>query len=220
MTDISHITLTGRPLIISDVDDVILEFIAPFQLFLEHSGMKFIPRSFRLAGNILRSEDDFAISMEDVRILLHRFFEEQNRWQQPFEHALPALIELSREADIVLLTAMPPKFADIRRKHLLQLGLPFPLIATESPKGPVAASIRAASQAPVVFVDDMAHNLVSVAEHLPDCLLLNLAPPSEVHRMAPRPPESARPVADWLEASDYIRGHFNLSMRPLLHLES
>ena len=209
MTDIGHINLSGRPLIISDVDDVILEFIAPYQRFLESRAMKFIPRSFKLLGNVVMVEDETPVDQEAIQKSLHDFFSEQHVWQQPFEHVLTSLESLALEADIVFLTAMPPQFAEIRRLHLDALGLRFPLIATEDAKGPVAARLHAvAGKAPAVFVDDMAHNLASVAEHIPDCLLISLAPTSEVHVMAPVPPSAAIKAADWSEASVHIRNHF------------
>lgn len=209
MPDISHISLSGRPLIISDVDDVILEFVAPYQKFLESRAMKFIPRSFKLLGNIVMIEDEVPVDEAAIQKSLHDFFSEQHIWQQPFEHVLATLGTLSREADIVFLTAMPPQYAEVRRKHLDALGLPFPMIATEAAKGPVAARLHGvAGMAPAAFVDDMAHNLVSVAEHIPDCLLISLAPPSEVHGMAPPAPDAAVKAANWFEASGHIRNHF------------
>lgn len=210
VTDLSHIKLTGRPLIISDVDDVVLQFIEPFQRFLGGRGLQFLPRSFRLTGNVIRVEDQLAVDEVEVRQALHDFFAEQHIWQTPFEHALAALEALSKEADIVFLTAMPPQFAAARRLHLDALGLPFPLVAVETAKGPVAARIRDRHTAPAVFADDMSHNLVSVSEHLPDCLLLSLAPPSEVHALAPPPPERAHKVRNWAEASNLIVTHFSL----------
>lgn len=207
VTDLSHIRLTGRPLIISDVDDVILQFIAPFERFLEARGLKFLPRSFRLTGNIVGIEDGVPVEEAVVKQSLHDFFAEQHVWQQPFEHVLDTLPVLAQEVDIVFLTAMPPQFADARRAHLKKLGLPYPVVAAEKAKGPIAAAIRNTHVSPVVFVDDMAHNLSSVAEHLPDCLLISLAPPSAVHALAPRPPEVARIVSHWLEAADLIGDH-------------
>lgn len=112
MTDISHIRLTGRPLIISDVDDVILEFIEPYERFLDARGLKFLPRSFRLTGNVVRLDDETPVSEAVVKQSLHDFFDEQQAWQKPFAHAMTALPALAEEADIVFLTAMPPKFTE------------------------------------------------------------------------------------------------------------
>lgn len=212
LPDLGHIRLTGKPLIISDVDDVILQFIEPFGQFLNARSLKFLPRSFKLTGNIVGIHDELPIDEASVRQALHDFFAEQHLWQKPFEHVATALADLAGEADIVFLTAMPTKFTDARRLHLDALGLGFPMVAVETAKGPVAARIRDRHNGPVVFVDDMAHNLVSVGQHLPDCLLLSLAPPSAVHALAPRPPESARPVRDWAEASDIIKSHFSIAV--------
>lgn len=212
LTDLSHIRLTGRPLIISDVDDVILQFIAPFEQFLNARALKFLPRSFKLTGNIIGIDDEQPVGELAVRQALHDFFAEQHLWQTVFEHVTDVLPELAHEADIVFLTAMPPQFAAARRAHLDTLGLTYPLVAVDTAKGPVAARIRDRHTGPVVFVDDMAHNLASVAQHIPDCLLLSLAPPSAVHALAPRPPENARIVPNWLEARELIKSHFAMSL--------
>ncbi|NKF32532.1 hypothetical protein HER21_39585, partial [Pseudomonas sp. BGM005] len=55
--DISHIRLGERPLVVCDVDDVVLQFIDPFQLFLQSLGHELLPRSFRLHGNIVSTAD-------------------------------------------------------------------------------------------------------------------------------------------------------------------
>jgi len=50
--DVSHIRLQERPLIVCDVDDVVLHFFAPFLTFIDGEGYEFLPRSFRLTGNM------------------------------------------------------------------------------------------------------------------------------------------------------------------------
>ena len=50
--------LADRPLIVCDVDDVVLQFVTPFKAFLEHQGHRLVPRSFRLHGNIVRALDE------------------------------------------------------------------------------------------------------------------------------------------------------------------
>ena len=73
--DLSHIRLGERPLIVCDVDDVVLQFIDPFQLFLESQGHEFLPRSFRLHGNIISKADGTAIEDQQVSRLIEAFFE-------------------------------------------------------------------------------------------------------------------------------------------------
>jgi hypothetical protein len=208
LTDLDHIRLKDRPLIVCDVDDVVLQFATPFRTFLEASGHRLLPRSFKLTGNIVKGNDESVLDAPAVRALIHDFFAEQERWQTPFADAVDNLHALGETADLVFLTAMPPQHAEVRRRLLDQLTLSYPMIATEEAKGPMVATLHKARPLPVAFVDDMVHNLHSVADHVPDCLLVYLPPPLEIFRFAPAPQEGVRRVETWPEASDVIRSHF------------
>lgn len=208
LTDLEHIRLTDRPLIVCDVDDVVLQFAAPFEAFLQSRGHRLLPRSFKLTGNIVRGADESVIEAPAVKALIDDFFVEQERWQTPFANAVDTLHALGQDADLVFLTAMPPRHAEVRRRLLDQLTLTFPMIATEEAKGPMVAALQGERPLPVAFVDDMVHNLHSVGQHVPDCLLIYLPPPLEIFRFAPEPSETVRRVGTWPEASKLIRSHF------------
>lgn len=205
--DLSHIRLGERPLIVCDVDDVVLQFIDPFQLFLKSLGHEFLPRSFRLHGNIVSTADGVALEEAHVRRLIGEFFAAQETWQKPFDLVVQTLNDYGRDADVLFLTAMPPLFAEQRRRLLDSTGLTFPMLATEEPKGPVVNALHAKRNLPVVFIDDMAHNLHSVKEHVPECLLIHLMPDSPVHRFAPKPSEEIAKARDWAHAAELIDAH-------------
>ncbi|MBB6483452.1 hypothetical protein [Rhizobium lusitanum] len=205
--DVSHIRLQDRPLIVCDVDDVVLHFFAPFLAFLDGEGSEFLPRSFRLTGNIVSKTSGTALEEKDVHRLIDSFFEAQEQWQTPLDLAVDTLGEVSKEADIVFLTAMPPQFWEQRRRLLDRLGLAYPLLASLQPKGPIVRSLHASRTLPVAFIDDMAHNLHSVSEHVPDCLLINLKPDSIVHRMAPAAPAGIPEANEWSQAAALLRAH-------------
>src|SRR5262249_47008313 len=84
MNGTSHLTdvpLRDRPLIVCDIDEVVLEFLNPFTAFLRANSHDLLPRSFRLHGNIVslidgRTADDAAIAE-----FLERFFLSQDSWQ-------------------------------------------------------------------------------------------------------------------------------------------
>jgi hypothetical protein len=208
LPSLEHLSLQDRPLTVCDVDDVVLEFLAPFEAYLAHGGARLLPRSFRLHGNIVSLETDLALEDHKVTRLIEDFFEAQERWQTPFAEAVDTLHALGRETDVVFLTAMPPRYAMQRRRLLDQLHLPFPMIATEHPKGPVVRTMHDGRPLPVAFIDDMAHNLHSVGEHVENCLLIQMMPESEIHRMAPKPGENVRRARDWPHAGELLREHF------------
>lgn len=213
LPDLEHVGLSDRPLLVCDVDDVVLQFLTPFEAYLAEAGTRLLPRSFRLHGNIISLETEIALEDGAVSTLLDDFFDAQERWQTPFAQAVDTLHDLGRNADIVFLTAMPHRFAKQRRRLLDQLHLTFPMVATESPKGPVVGSLHSARPLPVAFVDDMAHNLHSVGEHVEDCLLIHMMPESEIHRLAPKPAEHIRRATDWPHAGEMMSSHFQSSTR-------
>lgn len=207
LTDLDHISLGDRPLVVCDVDDVVLQFATPFEAFLETRGHRLLPRSFKLTGNIVTGADETVIEAPAVKALIDAFFLEQERWQTPFADAVDSLHALGGDCDLVFLTAMPPRHAEVRRRLLDQLTLHFPMIATEDAKGPMVARLHRQRPLPVAFVDDMVHNLHSVSEHVPNCLLVYLPPPLEIFRFAPDPHETVRRVSTWPEAAKLIRAH-------------
>ena len=205
---IAHIHLGDRPLAVFDVDDVVLQFIAPFEAYLASRELALLPRSFRLFGNIVSTATGEPLPEADVTAIILRFFEEQEIWQVPFTAATGILTALSRQADIVFLTAMPPRYSAQRRRLLDRFGLPYPLIATESPKGPVVERLHKGRPLPLVFADDMVRNLQSVADHVPQSLLLHMLPESSIHRHAPRAPDDLARFCDWQGAARLIESHF------------
>lgn len=212
MTDddqIASIRLRDRPLAVFDVDDVVLQFIVPFETYLASRELSLLPRSFRLFGNIISTTTGAPLSDVDVTAAILRFFNEQEEWQTPFTAATGVLKALSKKADVVFLTAMPPLYSAQRRRLLDRFDLPYPLIATESPKGPVVERLHKDRPLPLVFADDMVRNLQSVAEHAPQSLRLHMVPESPIHRHAPRAPEALARFCDWREAASLIDSHFS-----------
>lgn len=208
MSATDQIQLRERPLIVSDIDDVVLEFINPFKAFLASYDHVLLPRSFRLTGNIVNRTNDQPATEAEVNILLDAFYGSQDLWQTPAALVAESLGTLAEEADIVFLTAMPPRHAAVRRALLDRLRLPYPLLASEEPKGPIVRQLHADRAVPLVFVDDMVRNLRSVQSHVPSCLLINLMVDSEFRTLAPKPDAGMCSVADWPDAVTTIRAHF------------
>jgi hypothetical protein len=103
-----------------------------------------------------------------------------------------------------MLTAMPHRHRATRRALLDQLGLPYPLLTTETPKGPAIRQLRGKYPRPVAFVDDIPHNLVSVRETVADAHLFNLTTYPGLRPLLPPLPEGIAIVDDWREATPKI----------------
>jgi hypothetical protein len=200
--------LSTKPLIICDVDEVVLEFVAPLQAYLASVGHELRADSFRLNGNIRRIEDGVCATKEEIQSFQEAFFSAQDKWQTPAAGACDVLDSLKDEADIVFLTAMPPRHQAVRRALLDLHGFGYPMVASEDAKGPIAASLIGARDVPSVFIDDIWRNLHSVRDHVPACLLINLMANETFRALAPDPGEGVMKARDWPHAGELIRAHF------------
>jgi hypothetical protein len=201
-----------KPLIICDIDEVVMEFLDPFQAYLASVEHRLHADSFRLNGNIRRTADGVCATKEEVEAFQEAFYSSQDKWQTPVVGAKDALASLKDEADIVFLTAMPPRHEAVRKSLLVLHGFGYPMVATEAAKGPVAASLIGARSVPSVFIDDIAHNLHSVRENAPGCLLIHLMANKIFGALAPDPGEGVARARDWQHAGELIRAHFKTAI--------
>lgn len=201
---IAELARDTRPLLVLDVDEVLLEFMAPFIRFLDAQDLEFLLLSFRLTGNILDKRTKTPLDAEAVRSLLDGFFAAQRDWQTVASGAAEAVAGLASQAEVVMLTAMPHRHRDVRRIHLDALGFPYPLLTTEAAKGPALKQLRGDSGRPAAFVDDIPHNLISVREAVADAHLFNLMAYRDMRPLLPPLPDDITVADDWSEAAPKI----------------
>ena len=201
---IEAIAADERPLLVLDVDEVVLEFLGPFMRWLESEGLFFRQSTFALDGNIF-DRDGVAVPKDQVSALVARFFDIQHEWQELAEGFPEALVPLADNAQIVLLTAMPHRHFDARAALLESLEVPYPLVTTEKAKGPAVAMLHGRREAPVAFVDDMAYNLVSVGKSLPHATLIHLMAHQGMRALMPPLPQGVIEAKDWFAAAESAR---------------
>jgi hypothetical protein len=201
---IEELSRDERPLLVLDVDDVLIEFIRPFPNYLKSRGYELRLETLRLHGNIYETATDLPVERELASELIDGFYASQADWQTMTAGAAEALASFGGNAEIVLLTAMPHRHREIRRNHLGSLGLAHPLLTTEAPKGPAIAALRGEAGRPVAFVDDMPNNLASVGRHVPDAHLFHLMADNSLRDLMPPPAEGIHVVRDWPDAAPKI----------------
>ncbi|QKV17976.1 hypothetical protein HTY61_05625 [Oricola thermophila] len=209
---IEALARSERPLIICDIDEVVLEFVSPFMAFLESHDHELRTDSFQLTGNVYFKKTGEPADKATISEFLERFFNEHDSWQKPAEGARETLatIEAKHGVDIVYLTAMPPRHHARRRALLDRHGFPHPMIATEEAKGAaVATLIRHHPRRPVAFIDDLPPNHVSVLETVPDALALHLMAYRPLRALLPPMPKGVRTVESWAEAAEAIAEHLS-----------
>jgi hypothetical protein len=187
-----------------DVDDVLLEFLRVLPNYLDSQGYELKLRNFKLNGNIVDKVTGEEAPIARVRELIDSFFGAQTDWQPLTEGAAEALASFGDTVEIVLLTAMPHKHRDTRRAHLDALGLPYPLLTTEAPKGPAVRRLRGKTDRPVAFVDDIPHNLVSVRQAVPDAHVFHMMGDDEVRALLDPLEDGMHHVVDWADAAPRI----------------
>jgi hypothetical protein len=193
----------ARPLVISDIDEVLLNFVAPFARFLKSRDHHLVTETYRLTGNVIDVATGRAAEQPAVHRLLGAFFDAQEDWQDPVAGALPALESLSADYDIILLTAMPHAHRNIRVEFLRRLGMPWPVLTVESDKGHSVAMI--ARDRDAVFIDDLAPNHESVAEHAPHVHLFQFMAFRDFSGPMPVPPGKTEYHVDWHQMAQAIR---------------
>jgi len=207
---IEELAADDRPLLVLDVDDVVLEFIRPFPHFLKSRGFGLTLASFRLTGNIAETESGRLIEQAEVTTLLDEFFDAQADWQSITDGAAAALAGLGDRAEVIMLTAMPHKHRATRRAHLDALGLNYPLLTTEMAKGPALAKLRGKNGRPIAFVDDQPNNLASARNSVTDAHLFHLMADNSLRAFLPPVSEDITVVQDWHEAAPKIASALGL----------
>lgn len=182
---LDRLEVGARPLLVVDVDEVVLRFIEPFESFLADAGFRLRPVSYAITGNVTRLGSDRAIPAEEVHRLIEGFFAAHVGVQMPVEGAVAALDRLGRRCDVVLLTNVPPEQAERRIRRLGELGIAHPMVANHGPKGPAMARLAARVSGPIVFVDDGPSNLASVRDHVAGVRLVQFVDDARYYALAP-----------------------------------
>lgn len=200
----------GRPLIICDVDEVVLGFVAGLEHWLEPQGWHLTRDSFALDGNI-RRRDDAVAPPQTVRELLAAFFSECSGELSPLPGAIAALDTLGKQSDIVFLSNLPATSAPQRRRNLDHLGLRCPLVVNKGPKGPMLARLTAKVVAPVMFVDDSPEHIASAIRKTPNIDTVHMVPDAGFRRHLSTIEGVGLFTGDWGDATRYILDRFEIN---------
>ncbi len=163
-----------RPLVICDVDEVIVHFTSDFEDFLIAHGLWLDTTSSQQFHFSIRSKSDQQpISDAATGKIVSQFFAERTRYMKTIPGAVESLHEFARFADVVMLTNLPHEAGDHRRENLAGHGINFPVVTNSGPKGPAIKSIASQISAPVVFIDDSPSFITSAYEHAPHVHLIH-----------------------------------------------
>ncbi|MGD1933814.1 MAG: hypothetical protein ACFB0Z_04775 [Candidatus Phaeomarinobacter sp.] len=193
-----------KPLIVTDADEVLFQFMAGLETYLERQGYEITLKSFAITGNVRHRETGVIVEPSDMKNLLGGFFEEETHRLTPVDGAADALARLSNHADIVVLSNVPFAQRDARAKSLADSGMPYPLVANSGLKGPAMASLASLGGRPVFFLDDIPHNLQSVHEAVNDVHLVHFVADPRLRKLVPSPDADHISSGDWDHTAEHI----------------
>jgi hypothetical protein len=162
-----------RPLVICDVDEVIVHFTRALEVFLGERAMWLDTSSFALSGNVREKQSNVPLADHIVSELIDQFFHEKTHALEPIDDAVSSLNALSTQATVVLLTNLPHHARDKRIANMCSLGITHPVITNSGPKGPSIAHLARQTREATVFIDDSPGFIMSAQEHAPHVHLIH-----------------------------------------------
>jgi len=196
-----------RPLIVSDADEVLLQFLAGLETYIAGRDLYLDLTSYALTGNIRRRADAAALPGDQVKALLDDFFAARTEVLEPVAGAADALAALAGRAQIVVLTNVPPAQREARAAALRRHGMDYPVVANVGTKGAAVAALAAATAAPTFFLDDIPRNIASVAEAAADVVRIHFVADPRLARLIGPAPDSHARLDDWPAAHAFIERH-------------
>lgn len=197
--------VSDRPLLACDVDEVVLHLVDPFEAVMNERGFELKAHAFQLTGNIFERETGREATQAEVWEGLTQLFEEQDERQDLVDDVARGLAEIHQFADIIMLTNMPHMFRDQRVAHLLNNGIPYPVVTNTGSKVPALRLLSEGHRMPVGFIDDSPLNLAQVKQGLPGVHLFHFMA-NKIFREMIGPVEGAiLHSGSWAETAPAIR---------------
>jgi len=210
LSQLEALSLTPeRPLIVSDADEVIFAFVRGLESFLLDNGHFLDLQSFALSGNIRDSTTGDPVSAELVKELIGDFFDQRTEQIEPVDGAADALAALSSRAQVLVLSNVPLDRQAARRRALVKHGMDYPLVANIGRKGGAMAYLAARQKAPVFFLDDIPHNIASVARAAAAVTRLHFIADHRLRDLLGASEHAHARIDDWPGVRSYIETRLN-----------
>ena len=192
-----------KPLIITDADEVLLKFMQRVEHYLDSIGLWIDLSSFALSSNIKSKETNEPVK---VPTLIDDFFAAETAHIEAAEGAAETLAMLSAQAQIVVLTNLPAEHKQARVENLRGHGMDYPVVVNSGLKGPAVKWLADKTSGPVFFLDDIPHNIDSVAEHAPHVTAIHFIADARLGKLIGKAEGATARIDIWAEAHDFIAG--------------
>jgi len=200
----------GRPLLVTDCDEVLLHMVAHFADWLdEEHQVHFDLESGQFADALTDRRSGETLAADRVWPLLDQFFRGQMHRQTLVPGAIEALERIGAVADIVILTNLGDEAHGWRVEQLAGHGIAHEIVCNQGGKGrPVRELVERHGAPTAVFVDDLPVHHASVAKHAPDVWRLHMIAEPRLAAAVAQAPDSHARIDDWPAASEWILAKF------------
>ncbi len=196
----------ARPLVISDVDDVVVHFLRGFDAMLASIDHVLEANSFALNGNVVHRHTRAEMLTEEVAKLVDDYFVHHTEHMEAIDGAVDSLLQLSSDATVVMLTNLPHHARDKRIRNLIKHGLPFPVVTNSGPKGPAIRHLADRTSGPTVFIDDSPNFVKSSHESAPDVKIVHFLHDERFKKLHAPFDFVSHTTGDWGDAKRHIAG--------------
>ncbi|MFC3050724.1 hypothetical protein [Kordiimonas pumila] len=195
---------SGKPVLLVDADEVLFQFLKRLEAYFHTQGYELRLSSFRLSGNVFRTDSGLVASSDDVRLLIGNFFNACVDDIEPVAGAADALQHLSHKYQIAILSNVPERCSARRQKSLYNLGMDYPLIANKGDKGTAVKLLARQTNHITVFIDDLPPQHKSVKEHTPDTHRIHFIADPRLQKLTPKADAAHQRIDDWPQLCDYL----------------
>ena len=196
----------GRPLLITDCDEVLLHMVAHFQQWIgDAHEIDFAFETGAFAEALTHRGSGEPVAQERVWPLLTDFFRGEMHRQTIVPGALEALGRIGEVADIVILTNLGDEAHPWRVDQLARHGIRHEVVCNQGGKGvPARAIIDRYGSTATVFVDDLPVHHASVAKHAPEVHRLHMVAEPRLAPAVPVAEHAHARIDDWPTATEWI----------------
>lgn len=199
----------GRPLLITDCDEVLLHFLSHFAEWLDEKTDMTFSLDAEGFADALRHKDGRTVKEERAWALLDLFFDGEMHRQNLVPGAVEALRTIGEHADIVVLTNIGDQYEAGRVAQLERFDIRHRVLCNRGGKGrPVRELLDEMRPSVTVFVDDLAVHHESVANHAPVVWRLHMIAEPRVAARTPIAPHANARIDNWSEAVPWILDKF------------
>ena len=185
------------PLLISDADEVIFEFMESFEEYLLSNSMYFSYKSFKLNGNIYNQETNKPIDSANIPIIISNFFQEYAIKMPLIKGAKNILEKLSKVMNVIILSNIPKNYAADRIQCLKDNNMNYAFISNEGPKNIKCLELQKLTNKKVFFIDDLPNQISAVSNDCKNIITIHFLQNKKLLKIIPEVKDSDYNVNNW-----------------------